>query len=79
MQVIQTVTWKSVSDRYTRLQEQFDQSGNANQRLSDVGGEMGEMEEPLMAMREVGNDLGVHKTAKKTAQQGTDRQKEMIG
>ena len=35
--VVQTVTWKSVRDRYKRLQEQFDKSYNANQRLSGVG------------------------------------------
>ena len=77
--VVQTVTWKSVRDRYKRVQEQFDKSDNANQRLSGVGGEIGEMEELLMGMREACDDLAVQKTAKKTAQQETDREKEMIG
>ena len=41
--VVQTVTWKSVRDSYKRVQEQFDKSDNANQRLSGVSGEIGEM------------------------------------
>ena len=65
--VVQTVTWKSVRDCYKRLQEHFDKSDNANQRLSGVGGEIGEMEELLMSMREARDDLSVPKTAKKTA------------
>ena len=77
--VFQTVTWKSVRDRYKRLQEQFHKSDNANQRLSGVGGEVGEIEELLMEMREARDDLAVQKTAKKTAQQETDREKEIIG
>ena len=77
--VAQTVTWKSVRDRYKRPKEQFDKRDNANQFVSGVGRESGEMEELLMEMQEARDDLAVQKTAKKTTQQETDREKEMIG
>ena len=79
LSVVQTVTWKSVRDRYKRLQEQFDKSNNANQRLSGVPGEIREMKELLIAMPEAHVDLSVQKTAKKTAQQETGLEKEIIG
>ena len=76
---IQTATRKSVRDRYKRLQERFYKSYKLNQRLSGVDGEIGEVEELLMAVPEARDDLAVKRTAKKTAQQETDREKEMIG
>ena len=48
--VAQNVTGKTVRDRYKRLQEKFDRNDNANQRMSGVGREVGEMEELLMAI-----------------------------
>lgn len=77
--VVQAVTWNSMRDSYKRLQEQFDKSDNANQHLSNVGREIGEMGDQLLATREARDDMAVQKTGKKTTQQETDREKAMIG
>ena len=66
-------------DRYKRLQEKFDRNDNANQRISGVGGEVSEMEELLMAMREARDDLDMEKNAKNTAELELDRRKEAVG
>lgn len=74
------VSWKAVQDRYKRLQKDYDHADNANQRLSGVGGgEMGELADLLMTMREAHDDLDVQKKAAKTAQKRKEEDKERMG
>lgn len=46
--------FKSVSDRYKRIQEQLRKDGNANCRISDAVGDVCEM---LMGMRQKKNEF----------------------
>ena len=77
--VVAPVTWKSVRDRYKRIQEQFDKADNANQKMPGVGGDVGEMDELLMEMRQKRDDIAAEKTADKDAQRQRDAEKERIG
>lgn len=75
-----SVTWKSVQDRYKRLQEVFDREDNANKVLSGVsGGAMGELDELLMGMREARDDLDAHKKAEHMERRAMDEAKERAG
>lgn len=75
-----TITWKTVQDRYKRLQEQYDTNDTANARLSGVGGgEMGELADLLMTMREARDDYVAEKTAAKDAERRRDADKERVG
>ena len=74
------VTWKSAQDRYKRLQEQYNQNDNENQRLSGVGGgEMGELADILMTMREAKDDWESQKKAVKTKERRKEEDKERMG
>lgn len=75
----QKVTWKSVQDRYKRLQADFDKSDKRNQMMSGVGGEVGELEELLMEMREARDDMDSKKGADRAAQKAADEEKERVG
>ena len=76
----QKVTWKTVQDRYKRLQDQFDESDNEQVRLSGVsGGEMGDLSELLRTMREAWEDFEAKKNAEKDATKRHEQEKERIG
>ena len=52
-----SIGWKTVQDRYKRLQDQYDKNDSENQRLSGVGGEeMGELADLFMNLREARDD-----------------------
>jgi len=60
------VTWKTVQDHYKRLQDQYNTLDNENQRLSGVGaGEMGELADHLISMREGTDDWEAQKNVAK--------------
>lgn len=59
------VNCKIVRDRYKRNQEQLDKVENGNQNMSRVGGEVGEINELIMKIRQKRDDI----TAEKTAEQ----------
>lgn len=74
------VTWKSIQDRYKRLQETFEKGQDAQQVLSGVGGgAMGEIEELLLGMREAKDDLAGRKRANKKRQAELDEKKDRAG
>jgi len=74
------ISWKQVQDRYRRLQEQYNSHDNENQRLSGVGGgEMGELADLLMMMREARDDMDAKKTVDKETRKKDDEEKEEAG
>ena len=66
-------------DRYKWIQEQFDKADNAIQKMSGVRGDVGEMDELLMEMRQKRDDIAAEKTADKDAQRQRDAEKGRIG
>lgn len=59
---MESIGWKTAQDRYKRLQDQYDKSDSENQRLSGVGGgEMGELADLLMTLREARDDWDAQK------------------
>ena len=73
------VTWKSVQDRYKRIQSRFDERDKIDGLMSGVGGEVGEMEELLSAMREARQDLLNSRSASRRAAQERETEKERLG
>ena len=73
------VTWKSVRDRYKKIQEKFDKRDNCERRISGSGGEVGEMDELLMEMKQARDDILAQKACEKTAQRERDDEKDQIG
>ena len=74
------VAWKAIKDRYKRLQDQYGQMDDGNQRLSGVGGgEMGELADLLMTMREARDDWESQKKAVKTAEKKKEEDKQRMG
>ena len=74
------ITWKPLQDRYKRMQEQYAKLDDGNQRLSGVGGgEMGELADLLMTMREAKDDFDSQKKAIKTAERKKGEDKERMG
>ena len=72
-------SWKSVQDRYRRLQEQFDKDDDADRGRSGVGGGVTEMEELLSMMREERDDLDAKKTAETKAEKEREKEKDHVG
>ena len=64
--VTQKVTWKSVRDRYRRLQNAFDRDDNKTKKVG-YRGEVGKLEELLMSMHNARNDLLEQRNAEKNA------------
>lgn len=76
----QTPSWKQIQDRYKRLQDQYDSQDKDNLRLSGVGGgEMGELADLLMSMREARDDMLAQKDATKEEERKRETEKEIIG
>lgn len=74
------VKWKSVQDRYKRMQEHYGMQEDGDVRLSGVsGGEMGELADLRMAMREAKDDWEAQKNATKTSEQKKEEEKERMG
>lgn len=57
----QKVTWKSAQNRYKSLQELFDCRGGMELSVSGTGGEVGELIELPIAMREAREDMDARK------------------
>lgn len=73
------VTWKSVQDRYKRIQARFDERERVESLMSGVGGELGEIEELLSSMKEARQDLLNCKSASRRAAQEREAEKERLG
>ena len=73
------VSWKSVCDRYKRIQDQFDRRGSCERRMSGMRGAVGELNELWMHMRQAWDDVLATKAAEKTAQRERDEEKDRIG
>jgi len=74
------VTWKAVQDRYKRLEKDYDHADGSNKRLSGVGGgEMGELADLLMNMREAKDDMEAQNKALKTTGKKKEEDKEKMG
>lgn len=68
-----------MQDHYKCLQKDYNVADEGNKRLSGVGGgEMGELADLLMTMREAKDDIDAHHKAVKTAQRGKDDEKERM-
>ena len=71
------VTWKAIQDRYKRQQDQYGRLEDGNQRLSGFGGgEMSELADLLMKMREARDDWESQKKAVKTAERRKEENKQ---
>ena len=74
------VGWKTIQDRYKRLQDQYDKNDSDNQRLSGVGGgEMGELADLLMTLMEARDDLEAKKKTAKLAEERKEEVQERMG
>ena len=73
------VTWKSVQDRYKRIQARFDEHDKIDGLMSGVGGDLGEMQELLSSMKEARQDLLNSKSASRKAAQEREAEKERLG
>lgn len=73
------VAWKSVQDRFKRLQEVHTKRDRWNQRASGVGGEVGEMEEVLSSMRESKEDIKEKRYADRKEATRVEAEKERMG
>lgn len=74
-----TVTWKAVQDKYKRVQQGFDERDAVDQRMSGIGGEVDEMDELLMGMKEERADFRAHKDAVRKAVEAPEAEKERVG
>lgn len=72
----QKFTWKSVQNHYKRLLADFDKSDKRNQLMRSVGGEVGELLELLMCIREALDDLEAKHGASRADQREADEEKE---
>eukprot|EP00171_Calliarthron_tuberculosum_P001767 IDg1767t1 len=73
------VTWKSIQDRYKRLQSRFDASERVESAMSGVGGEVGEMEELLSMMRDARRDVADERSAARQKSKEQEAEKERLG
>lgn len=73
------VTWKSVQDRYKRIQTRFDEMDKVEQGMSGVGGELGEMEDLLSVMKQARQDFNDEKSATRRAANAREAAKEQLG
>lgn len=73
------VAWEGVGDRYKRIQKTFDKRDNCERKISGIGGEVGEMDELLMDMRQARDDIFAQKACEKTAQRERHDEKDRIG
>ena len=76
--VLEKVSWKTVRDRYKRIQDQFDKRDSCERRMSGTGSKFGELDELVMDMRQARQDLFATKTAEKNAQRERDEEKDRI-
>ena len=73
------MTYKRFRDCYKRSQEKSDKRDNCDRRMLRIVGEVGEMEELFMEMREESDDILAQKACDKTAQRKRDDEKYPIG
>ena len=64
----ENVSWKTVRDRYKRIQDQFDKRDSCERRMSGIGVEIGELDKLLTDMPQGREYLLGTKTAEKTVQ-----------
>lgn len=70
------VSWKNVQDRDKRLQKWFDKADSINEKLSGMGGgELGEVNELLLQMREAREDMLKRKATEKNATKKEEEEK----
>lgn len=77
--LVSSVTWKSVQDRYKRLQKRFDRNDRIEAAMSGVGGEFGELEELLSSMKETREDLTRERESKRQKVMEREAEKERLG
>jgi hypothetical protein len=73
------VTSKSIQDRYVKIQAIYERDDAAQQNMSGVDGEVGELEELLGTMQEARADLETQKAAERSAAREREEAKERIG
>jgi len=73
------VSWKSVQDRYKRLESTYSKADNWRKKATGLGGESSEIEELLSIMREAKNDFLGKKIEEKAAKAAVDAEKEQAG
>ena len=71
-------TSKSIQDRYSKLQAAFDKRSAKYFKMSEMAGEVGEIEELLPVMQER-DDLDRQQKAGTQAKKERDEQKERLG
>lgn len=59
-----TVTGKSIQDRYIRLQRRFDRDDRSELLMSEIRGELCEMDEPLATMKDDRDELAEEKKSR---------------
>lgn len=74
-----SISWKSLQDRYKRIQARFDRDDRTEQRMSGIGGEVSEMDEILAIMKEERDDLNVQRNEKKDKEDKRMKEKERLG
>lgn len=73
------VGWKTVQDRYKRLQCRFDEQDKKEALMSGVGGEVGEADELLAVMKEAREDIAMQKRSNVMAADFREKEKERLG
>lgn len=74
------ITWKQVQDRFNRSQGQYESHEKVNHRLSGVsGGEMMELTDPLMTMKEARDDMANKKDAIRVEEKWREEEKKRSG
>lgn len=73
------VTWKSIQDRYKRIQTRFDERDRVESLMSGVGGDVGEMEELLSSMKEARQDFRNNRNASRKEAEDRELEKERLG
>ena len=73
------MTWKSVRDRYKRLESVYAKADKRSKKSSSLGGEVSQLEDLLSLMREAKNDVIKERLSDKLAQAALEVEKEEAG
>lgn len=63
------MTWKKLQDRYKWLRRRLDEQDRSEQQMSQIGGEVTEMEEVMLVMKEYRDDVSEAKNTKRVREE----------